>query len=66
MLDAGYSYATKKICPCGESMELWNTPAGSLMPMNPMAQDDSEAISHFATCEKAKQFRRKPPTKETN
>lgn len=62
MMRAGYTFATMKVCPCGERMELWTTPTGSLMPMNIMADEESEAISHFATCEKATQFRRKPPT----
>lgn len=64
MEEAGYSYATLKICPCGASMELWNTPKGATMPMNPMPDPDSPAVSHWATCEKAEQFRRKPPQKE--
>lgn len=42
-------------------MELWNKPDGGFIPMNTMADPDSPAISHFATCEKAVQFRRKPP-----
>ena len=61
MIEQGYTYATMKLCPCGASMELWNIPNGGLMPMNPMPDADSPAISHFATCEKATQFRRKPP-----
>lgn len=64
MEEAGYSYATLKICPCGASMELWNTPKGATMPMNPMPDPDSPAVSHWATCEKAEQFRRKPPQKD--
>jgi len=59
MIEAGYTYHEQKRCPCGERMELWNTPKGELLPMNPMPDDDSEAISHFATCPKATQFRRK-------
>ena len=61
MIDAGYSYATTKTCPCGELMELWNTPKGETMPMNPMAEMDTSAISHWATCVKAEQFRKKKP-----
>jgi hypothetical protein len=63
MIEAGYSFATMKTCPCGESMELWNTPKGATMPMNPMNDDDSPAVSHWATCVKAEQFRRKPDAK---
>jgi hypothetical protein len=59
MQDAGYSFAGHKICPCGARMELWHTPSDQLMPMNLMENDESKAESHFATCPKAQQFRRK-------
>jgi hypothetical protein len=39
-------------------MQLWLTPTGAMMPMNPMQTDDDKAESHFATCPKAAQFRR--------
>ena len=61
MLEDGYTFATMKTCPCGERFELWNTPRGATMPMNPMAELDSPAVSHWATCVKAEQFRRKKP-----
>jgi hypothetical protein len=61
MLEDGYTFAAMKTCPCGEPMELWNTPRGATMPMNPMAEMDSPAVSHWATCVKAEQFRRKKP-----
>lgn len=59
MEEAGYSFAGKKTCPCGDPMELYRTPKGELLPMNPMPNPDSKAESHFATCSKAAQFRRK-------
>jgi hypothetical protein len=59
MIEAGYSFHTRKTCPCGAPMELWNTPKGEHLPMEPMPDDDSKAESHFATCPKAVQFRRK-------
>jgi hypothetical protein len=55
---AGYDYIGNKTCPCGAAMELWDTPNGKTMPMNPMETDESEAVSHWATCSKAAQFRR--------
>jgi hypothetical protein len=58
LIDAGYSFAGNKTCPCGAAMELYRTPKGAFLPMNPMAEDDSKAESHFATCPKAQQFRR--------
>ena len=58
MMRAGYTYSVNKVCPCGAAMELWETPAGKLMPMNPMPEEESPAVSHWATCEKATQFRR--------
>lgn len=65
MIEAGYSFHTNKVCPCGAAMELWNTPRGEHLPMEPMPDDDSKAESHFATCVKAVQFRRKPPAAAT-
>jgi hypothetical protein len=59
--EAGYEYITNKTCPCGATMELWQTPKDHVMPMNPMADDDSKAESHFSTCPKAAQFRRPKP-----
>jgi hypothetical protein len=58
MMRAEYTYTTSKVCPCGATMELWMTPSGKLIPMNPMPQEESPAVSHWATCEKAAQFRR--------
>lgn len=55
---SGYDYHGKKTCPCGATMELWHTPRGAIMPMNPMPSDDSPAESHWATCPRAQQFRR--------
>lgn len=59
MLDNGYTFAAMKTCPCGEQMELWNTPRGAVTPMNPMPDMDSPALSHWATCMRAEQFRKK-------
>lgn len=44
---------------CNRPMEFWRTPAGKMIPMDPMDQPDSEAVSHFATCPNATQFRKK-------
>lgn len=56
--EAGYTFVTNKVCPCGAAMELWHTPKDQTIPMNPMSDDDAKAESHFATCIKAAQFRR--------
>jgi hypothetical protein len=61
LIEAGYTYQTNKTCPCGAAMQLWLTPSGAMMPMNPMQSDDDKAESHFATCVKAAQFRRQKP-----
>jgi hypothetical protein len=55
---AGYDFIATKTCPCGAAMELWDTPNGKTMPINPMENDESAAVSHWATCSKAQQFRR--------
>jgi hypothetical protein len=58
LIEAGYKYLANKTCPCGSSMELWLTPNGATMPMNPMSGDEDPAVSHFSDCPKAAQFRR--------
>jgi len=60
MIEAGYEWITDKTCPCGSAMELWKTPANKVMPMDPMPAEDAPAVSHWATCAKAQQFRRNP------
>lgn len=62
LTESGYDFIAHKTCPCGSAMELWHTPQGKMMPMDPMPADDSPAVSHWGTCSKASQFRRKPPT----
>jgi hypothetical protein len=64
LIEAGYKYTAHKVCPCGAEMELWLTPVGTTIPMNPMRSPEAQAISHFATCPKAQQFRRNKPHAE--
>jgi len=56
--ETGYDFLAMKVCPCGEKMELWQTPKDQVIPMNPMSDDDAKAESHFATCSRAAQFRK--------
>jgi hypothetical protein len=57
---AGYKRSSYTRCSgCGESIEFWTTPAGKQIPMNFMAYPDTPAVSHFVTCPKATQFKRK-------
>lgn len=44
---------------CNQSMEFWRTKEGKNLPMDPMPDPESNAISHFSTCPKANQFRKK-------
>jgi hypothetical protein len=60
MILAGYIFLTNKTCPCGAVMELWQTPKDKTMPMDVMPDTSSPAVSHWATCPKAAQFRRNP------
>ena len=56
----GYSFLSLEACRgCGLTIEFWRTPADKRIPMNVMDQPTSPAVSHFATCSKASQFRRK-------
>lgn len=46
---------------CNAPMEWWKTPAGKMLPMEVMSAPDAPAISHFANCPKAAQFRKAKP-----
>lgn len=63
--EAGYDFMTRKTCQCGAVMELWHTPKDQIIPMNPMIDDEAKAESHFATCPRAAQFRKKKPAAAT-
>ena len=56
--EAGYDFMTTKRCRCGAAMELWHTPKDQIIPMDAMSDDDAPAISHWATCSEAAQFRK--------
>ncbi len=58
---AGYERSSYSRCKgCGMAMEWWTTPNGKPIPMDSMAQPDSPAVSHFATCLDANRFRKEP------
>ena len=58
---AGYVRDGHEVCKgCGAEMQFWITPERQkAIPMNPMAHPTSEAITHFATCPMAAQFRKR-------
>jgi hypothetical protein len=59
MQEAGYKRQSYSRCKgCKQPMEWWTTPTGARIPMEPMPLDDSPAVSHWATCPKAADFRR--------
>ena len=59
MSEQGYKPLPSGECrACHQVIEFWTTPSGHRIPMNPMETDDSPAITHFATCEFANQFRK--------
>lgn len=61
METAGYKRSNYGKCrACQDSIEWWITPNRAKIIMNPMPTPDSPAISHFATCPQAKQFRKEP------
>jgi hypothetical protein len=60
MEKAGYTRDIYTRCKgCQQSIEFWITPAGRKIPMDFMRDPETPAISHFATCPKAAQFRKK-------
>jgi hypothetical protein len=58
---ANYMRDGRETCKgCGAEMEFWITPERQkALPMNPMPEPASVAISHFATCPMAAQFRKR-------
>ena len=61
MITRGYQYMGNKLCDspaCRKPIELWRTPNMKVAPFNPMPDVDSHAQSHYATCNRASDFRR--------
>jgi hypothetical protein len=59
MEDSGYKFDRNEVCRgCHQRMEMWATPARKRIPMDPMPESSSPAVSHFATCPNASRFRR--------
>lgn len=55
----GYRFAGSSACDgCKQHIQWWLTPNGKRAPYNSMTEPDSPAVSHFATCVKARDFRR--------
>lgn len=62
---AGYSLNEYTRCKgCMRLMEFWHTPNGHRIPMNPMPEPQSDAVSHFTDCPDVARFR-KPPRSTT-
>ena len=48
---AGYRYSRTEACPvCRENVEVFSTPGGRTIAMNPMIATLSPAIRHYETC----------------
>lgn len=60
LLRLGYLYLGNDTCSgCGLAIEWWRTvPKLRRAPFDPMADENSVAVSHFATCKVAGNFRR--------
>lgn len=57
MRTAGYIFKNDSTCRgCGARIEWWTTPRGKFIPMDVDADGNCEA--HWATCPKAKEFRK--------
>jgi hypothetical protein len=58
--DANYRFNGHSRCRgCGASIEWWITPEGGRMPLDMMPEANTPVTSHFATCPKADEFRKK-------
>jgi hypothetical protein len=56
---AGYCFDNHARCRgCGAEIEWYFSPKGSKMPFDLMPEETSPAITHFATCPNAEDFRR--------
>lgn len=59
LLARGYHFKAKGNCRgCNQQIEFYATPTGKTAPYNQMPLDTSPAVSHFATCSRANQFRK--------
>jgi hypothetical protein len=59
---AGYRRSNYSRCKgCRAPIEWWWTPSHESIPMETMAHPDSAAISHWARCPNAKDFRKETP-----
>lgn len=55
----GYRFVGSSACDgCKQHIQWWLTPNGKRAPYNAMTEPDSPAVSHFATCVKARDYRR--------
>ena len=51
MFSSGYDYARWEHCAvCGETVELYTTPGGRTIAMEPMCSRESPAVRHYLTC----------------
>jgi len=56
LLTQGYQFQSLRRCrgkDCGRSIEMWTTPAGKVMPLDPETYQP-----HWATCPNAQDFKR--------
>jgi hypothetical protein len=58
MVEMGYKPGNRTACRgCGLLIEWWRTPHNARMPMNLMDGETAAAVSHWATCTHANNFR---------
>jgi uncharacterized Zn finger protein (UPF0148 family) len=59
LLKQGYEHIDNAACHgCHKAIEWWKTPNAKRAPYDPMPEFESPAVSHFATCKHAVDFRR--------
>jgi hypothetical protein len=57
---AGYRMETERACSkCRQTIRMWRTPSGRLMPMDVPSAEGADIVTHFATCPHASEYKSK-------
>jgi hypothetical protein len=60
MFAAKYEFSRGELCPvCGLGIEIYTTPGGRDIAMDPMCSNSSQAVQHYKTCNPTKEEEKK-------